>query len=178
MKGLFKRVLLAALAVLLLAVLVGPSGAAGETATQPRTVTKVITIPAAAFSATQDGVDFVNWGRALYTASGIGAFTSPVLLESRDVTVNDVTLYTYDNNTGEVCLRLYRTNPLSLANQEMGSVCSSGASTTDPRVFTMTPFAYRKITGSHGPYLYLYLPGSAAEGYVFYAVRIKYTYTP
>ena len=45
-------------------------------------------------------------------------------------------------------------------------------------MFIQTTFAYRKITGSYGPYLYLYLPGSQTDGYQFYALRINYTYTP
>jgi hypothetical protein len=171
-QGVFKRVLLAGLAVLLVAVLVGPSGAA-----EPRAaVTRVITIPAAAFHPNTKEVDFGNNGSFLALYSGTGYFLAPVFFESRDVTVNSIILYAHDNNaTDDTCAFLYRTTPWNSSEEQMGYVCSTGASPSG-RNFTETSLIPRKVTGAYGPYLWLYLPTSANLS--VHAVRINYTYTP
>jgi hypothetical protein len=71
-----------ALLTVLLAVSVGPSGGAAE----PRVTNKTITIPAGAFSITDDAYDFHNDGRDLYLEAGYGAFSAPLFFESRQVT--------------------------------------------------------------------------------------------
>jgi hypothetical protein len=56
----------------------------------------------------------------------------------------------------------------------MATACSTGASDS-VRAFTETTFAYRRITGAYGPYLYLPLT-PAYNQYRVYGVKITYTY--
>ncbi len=169
-----RRLWVPLLAAILIAALVGPAGGAAGAA-EPRLTTRTITIPAGAFSAASDNIDFVNYGSELSTESGGGNFVAPLFFEAPQVTVKKITLYAYDNGGSDICLILYRTTPASGGQQIMGAACSTGASTTLPREFTMTTLNPKLITGGYGPYVMLSLPGPNA-GYAFFAVKITYTY--
>ena len=170
MRGLWVPVL----AALLVAALVGPAGGV-VTAAEPRLITRTITIPAGAFSAATDNIDFINYGSELWTQSGGGNFVAPLFFEAPRVTIKKITLYGYDNGGSNICLILYRTTPTSGGQQIMGEACSTGASSTYSREFTLTALTPRVITGGYGPYLMLNLPGSSVS-YAFFGVRITYTY--
>ena len=98
-----------------------------------------------------------------------------MFFESRQVTVNSITLYGKDDNTGNFCVTLFRTSPWDDTEQSMGSACTTGAD-DGPRAFTQTALSPRQITGQYGPYLWLYMPSPSEM--VFYAVRLSYSYTP
>jgi hypothetical protein len=168
----FKRVLVAILGVLLVAVLVGPSGAA-----EPRTtVTRTITVPAGAFSPNIDDWNFTNSMFELYTLTGTGTFNAPIYFEAAAVTIKKITLYAYDNRSADdVCVGMVRTTPAAAFIEEVGRVCSSGASTMKPRVFSTGSFEHRAIASGYGPVLWVFLPGPM-DGYRFYGVKITYSY--
>ncbi|MBM3696339.1 MAG: hypothetical protein FJW79_10470 [Actinobacteria bacterium] len=170
-----KRVAAAAAALLVVALVAGASSPAGKAgAADQKTVTRTITVPAGAFTASDDNIDFVNGGNGLSTSSGGGTFAAALFLESRDVTIKSITLYATDNNAGEnVCLHLYRTTPWNAQEQKMGTVCSSGAD-LNPRAFNVNTLDYRKISGAYGPYLWVYLPTNV--DLYFHAARLVYTY--
>lgn len=177
-RRLWVPVLAALVGALLAVMLVGPLGARQEAGAlvEPRVTNRTITIPAGAFSPNSDSQDFVNDGSQLWTTSGHGYFTAPLFFEAPVVTVKKITLYAYDNNSSsEVCVALFRTTPTTGSQQTIGGVCSSGASTTNPQVFTQTSLTHRRVTGAYGPYLWVSLPGSYSDGYRFYGVKITYS---
>jgi len=174
-------VLLAVLAGALLAVATaGPLGAGQvvQAAVEPRTtVTRTITLPAAAFDPTSDNWDFDNLGYNLYSNLWGGNFATALFFEAPVVTIRRITLYALDNGGEDMCVYLRRSTPAAGGEDDMGQICSSGAS-IGVRAFTQTTFTHRRITGAYGPYLWLYLPDTAAAGYEFYAVKIVYGYEP
>jgi hypothetical protein len=174
-RRLWVPVLAALVGALLAVMLVGPLGARGNAgAVEPRTTNRTITIPAGAFSPTDETYAFTNYGSQLWVDSGGGNFAAPLFFEAAEVTIRKITLYAYDNGLGEVCVTLYRTIPATGGEAEMGQACSTSADVT-VRAFTQTTLSPRRITGAYGPYLWLDLPGDDTM-YRFYAVRITYSY--
>lgn len=151
-----------------------------EAAPQPRTVvTRTITVPAAAFHPVTDNFDFTSYGDVLFSNAGPARFVAPLYFEAAEVTVRRLTLYAYDNDMGgDVCVSLYRTLPTIGSDTEMGFICSDAAFLDSVRVFEQQSLPFRRVTGAHGPYLYLNLPGplSGVIGYKFYDVKVTYTY--
>ena len=157
-------------------ILIGPLGAHGDAAAvQPRaTVTRTVTLPAAAFSPRDNDTDYYNNSAVLYTHSGQGDFIAPLFFEAPEVRIKKIVLYAYDGGVSDVCVKLLRYPPDMGDGDLMGQVCSSG-SAYGARPFTQTSLTYRRITGAYGPALWLSLPGDHAD-YVFYSVRIVYSY--
>jgi hypothetical protein len=156
----------------------GPLGAgeAAQAVVEPRaTVTRTITLPAAAFDPTSDNWDFDNLGYRLYSNLWGANFATPLFFEAPVVTIRRITLYALDNGGEDMCVYLRRSTPAVGGEDDMGQVCSSGAS-IGVRAFAQTTFTHRRITGAYGPYLWLYLPDTEAAGYEFYAVKIVYGY--
>jgi hypothetical protein len=169
-----KRLWVPVLVALLVAVLVSP---AGVTAAEPRTTVRTVTIPAAAFTPVDDDVGYENLG---YQMTVVGpsvaeSFIAPLYFEAPVVRIKKIVLFAYDNGGGNVCVYLSRSTPNDGYRQDLGEVCSTGAS-TGVRTFAQQTFSSRRITSYHGPYLELYIPGVYSSGYQFYAVRIVYSY--
>jgi hypothetical protein len=172
-----RRLWIPVLVGLLVAGMLSVGGGGAVEAAEPRLTTRTITVPAAAFNPVNSTTDFGSNGDELWTFSGGGQFTAPLFFEAPAVTIRRITLFVWDNSSGEdICVGLFRTTPASADEQNMGFVCSTGASTTDPAVFTQRTFTSRRVTGAYGPYLFLWLPGSLSQGYRFYGVRITYAY--
>jgi hypothetical protein len=57
----------------------------------------------------------------------------------------------------------------------MGKIYSGGAATS-VRMFNDNTIANNPITGAYGPYLWVYLPGTQADGYQFFGARVNYSY--
>ncbi len=117
----------------------------------------------------------VGFELAVKGPSANGTFIAPLILETREVRIRKLVLYTYDNGGADVCVTLYRTTPRDGGDAEMGHVCSEGA-TTGVRTFDENAMDIRWLTGRHGNYLELYIPGLYSSGYGFYGVQIFYTY--
>jgi hypothetical protein len=181
-----RRLWASLLALLLVAVIVGPGTVA---ATEPRVTTRTITIPAAAFQpVTNQTWAYFNRGHKL-TTEGAMLFVAPLSFEAPVVYVKRITLVAYDNlpyggdipaadeiprvPIGEICAFLLRATPMSDSNEFMSSVCSDGTGTL-VREFTQRVFDVRRITGAYGPYLLLWVGGG--DGISFNAVKITYTY--
>ena len=164
--------LAAAVSMLLMAVAVPASGQA-----EPRLATRTLTVPAAAFNPTVNSTEYANTGRSLFMMSGTGRFTAPVFFGRPTVKVTKLTIYGYDNNSSaDVCISMYVTRPKELGAPEnqMGRVCTSGATTLDPRWLWTAAISPNGVSPTTGPYLWLELNG--AGDLSFYAVSITYQY--
>jgi len=165
-------VLAAAVAMLLIAVAVPASGQAA-----PRLTTRTVTIPAAAFNPTVNSTEYANTGRSLFMVSGTGRFTAPVFFLRPTVKVTKLTIYGYDNNpSADMCIYLYLTRPSDQGGpeNEMGRVCTNGATTVDPRWLWTADISPNGVFPTTGPYLWLEING--AGNLSFYAVAITYQY--
>lgn len=163
-----------ALTAILLVVLVIGIPASGQA--EPRVTTRTMTIPAGAFSPTSHEWIYGNSGRALYSTGGHARFTAPLFFPRPTVTITKMTLYGYDNDaSANLCIQLFRTRPMDTGGPEdsMGRVCTSGASTLDPRKPSTASFNPNQITPTTGPYLWLEINGIQQS---FYAVVVTYTY--
>lgn len=177
MRRLWAPGLVALLAVaLLMAILVG-SSSEPVGAVEPRATTRTITIPGGAFVPTNDDLGYQNDGDQMVVVgpSVNGEFIAPLFFDAQEVKIKKMILYAYDNGSGSVCASIYRTLPGTGTDQQMGQVCSTG-DTSGVRSFVQRTFSIRNIKGGHGPYVYLYLPGTYSSGYSFYALRIVYSY--
>lgn len=88
---------------------------------------KYITIPAAYFNPIGDGFHWYNNGDRIYLIADTNVvFAAPVVFPgSGPVSVKKVILYTYDNNdTEEISLNLYKSNPATDSEQLIASVQS------------------------------------------------------
>jgi hypothetical protein len=183
-----RRLWVPLLAVLLVAVIVGPGTV---TATEPRVTTRTVTIPAAAFQPSYGQIPYYsNWGHKLTTGNA-ELFVAPLSFEAPVVYVKRITLVAYDNlpddistsiyfpginqafHHGTTCAFVERATPMSDSFEFMGGVCSDGMGTL-VREFTQRTFDVRRITGAYGPYLLLWVGGSFDIS--FNAVKITYTY--
>jgi hypothetical protein len=85
-----------------------------------------------------------------------------------------ITLYAYDNGTGEACAYLYRAEPTEGGASFQGGACTTDDSADPQKVSTGTQFPRFANTGMQAPYLWVYLSGNA----LLYGVAVTYTYTP
>lgn len=133
---------------------------------------KTLTVPAAAFVPIKDDMDWYNNGSYIQLDSGTGVFIASVQFPGR-VTVESITLYAYDNNgSAQVCAYLFRSTPPTGNEESMAGVCSTGASDTDPRLFTTTLISPNRVTRRHGVYLEIMFYGSSDLR--VYGVKIKH----
>jgi len=164
------------LAITLAAALDG--GEPALAAAEPRAiVTRTITIPAAAFDPTSDAVEYLNEGPALFVDAGSGTFRAIFGFEAPEIVVRKLVLYATDDGAGEICVYLNRSTPADGGGQIMGQLCTTGDE-AGVRTFTLSAadFDYRRLTGAYGPYLRLTMPGTLADGYLFYDLKVTYTY--
>jgi len=160
-------------------VMPGEASAAGE----PRAnVVRYATISPAAFHIISPGAEYTNSGDelSLLTTAPNDAFVAPLFFEDSRVRITNLVLYAYDNGPGTICLGMHRTTPADLdfdSQDPIGSVCSDGAA-AGVRAFEVASVSNPFVYGSHGPYLYVGLPGTYAEGYIFYGARVTYLYEP
>jgi hypothetical protein len=167
----------------MLAVLAGTAGAGAEAGAMDgdrAIVRRSLTLAPGAFVVPDDDTSFANAGAelAIKGPSTYGTFTTPLFFHAERVRISKVILYAYDNGPGAVCLGLYRTTPANGdtdPSDQMGSVCSTGSS-NGIRMFEVSMWNFRRVGGSHGPYLYLSLPGLYTDGYGFYGAKVVYTY--
>jgi hypothetical protein len=155
----------------LVAVLIGPSMV---TATAAASVTERVMIPAAAFIPTTDGWDYNNNGYYLDMSSGSGNFAAPLTFPAQQVRMTRITLYAWDNGTGQACATLYRAEPTEADESNQGQVCTTDSSADPQKVSTGTQFPRFANTGMQMPYLWVSLSGDAT----LYGVAVTYTYTP
>jgi hypothetical protein len=182
-KRMWISLLATGLVAALVAVLAGPfdGGAQAGAADEPRaTVRGSVTLAPGAFIVADDDTSFDNVGDELAVKgpSANGTFIAPVFFEDDKVRISSIILYAYDNGPLSVCLGMYRTTPADGngdISDEIGSVCSTGT-TTGIRSFHVTSWNVRRVGGSQGPYLELFLPGLYSQGYGFYGAKIVYTY--
>ena len=177
-RRLWMPVLASALAGAVAAVLlVGPLGGGREAqaVAEPRvTVTRTVTVPAAAFGPMDDNTDFFNNSVSILTVSGSGEFVAPVFFEAPEVTVRKITLYAYDGGGANVCVKLLRIPPAASDGTLMGEACSTGAA-FGVRSFTQATLNPRRVAAGQGAALWLSLPGDGT-GWVFYGAKITYSY--
>ena len=142
-----KRVWVAALVALMVAVLVGPAGGV-VTAVESRTTVRTITIPGAAFVPTNDDLGFQIDGYQVVVVgpSTNGEFTAQLTFEAPVVRIKKLVLYAYDNGGDAVCVDLYRSTPGDGYRDEMGQVCSTG-DTNGVRSFAQRTFTSQRVTG-------------------------------
>jgi hypothetical protein len=179
--GRIGRIILA-LTGLLLAALVLPGGSepqaeaapesqAGE-AVEPR-AWYTITVPAASFIPTKDNWDYDNNGYYVTSNSSSSTFVATVPFPFPAVTVKQVILYAYDNEaSSNVCVTMYRAKPVAASEVAMAQVCSSGASTVDPRTFKNAGISAPAAGGYTSAYLWVSVPDGSSWAY---GVTIKYT---
>lgn len=162
--------------VLLCVATLGPvaSAAYPKARVTSRTLDFVPVAPGA-FIPGEDGTDYVNSGSALMVNSGAEAwFYAPLTFPHDVVIVRKLILYVYDNGTGNITLRIQRTDPTTGSYDDMAVVWSEGASTTVPRDFTTSFVDNRRLLKRHAPYLMVAIP-SGTE-YTFYGARVVYGY--
>lgn len=161
----------AILGLLLVATLVGVV-LARPSARPKAAARQVMTVPAAAFVPIKDGIDWYNNGSYIQLDSGVGVLIAPVRFPGK-VMVKSITLYAYDNNDShDVCAYLFRSRPSTGSELSMGTACSTGASGTDPRVFTTTLISPNRVTPKHVVYLELMFYDSSDLR--VYGVKITY----
>ena len=163
------------LVALLVAALIGPGITAGA---EPRAAVSVtVVIPAAAFTPTDDSVDYSRGPGQLQTDTGSGTFAAPVFFEAPTVTIKKVTFYAIDAGSGNLILGLYRTQPAQDQTIQLGEVYTTGSS-WDMQTITLSSLTERKITGAYGATLNVYLPGTYPNGYRFLGAKVTYTFQP
>lgn len=156
------------LAALLVATMVGVVWARPSRGAQAADIVRKVTIPAAFFIPSEDGLDWFNDG----ALSGNGAFTAPVIFPTLSaVTVKKVTLSVEDHNgTADACVTLKRASPKNLSQVSMATACSSG-SWGGPVNFDDDTIDYATVWPAHGPFLWLELDGTSI---LVYGVTIEY----
>jgi hypothetical protein len=168
------------LAGLLLAATVLPAGSEPEAGAAPQAGEAIearawytITVPASSFIPSRDDYDYVNDGDWVWSDSGTSVFTATVPFPFPSVTVRQVHLYAYDNEAGlDVCVNLFRVKPVQATKAQMAYVCSSGASTIEPRTFKDTSITAPVVGGYTSAYLWVTVPTGNVG---VYGVTIKYT---
>jgi hypothetical protein len=163
------------LGAVLMATLVGLA-AARPNDTPAGAVTRRITIPPGHFIPCYDHTDWSNWGNYLEseTDGSTEWMLAPVVFPTgQSVVVESMTLYAYDNNASdEICVYMFQVDVTARHRDSMASVCSSGASTTDPRQFTDSVIAYNPL--KHGKGVYLGVDLQDDTNLFFCGVRIQY----
>jgi hypothetical protein len=160
---------------LLMATLVGVARARPNEGSQAGALSRRITIPAGHFIPTTDDYNYFNNGWFVYNLSGWANYSAPVVFPTgQAVVVESVTLYVYDNDSGdEICAGLIRADPTAANGLIMANACSSGASSTDPRHFTDSSISFNPVKHGNGIYLWLEIQ-DAGTSLKAYGVRIQY----
>ena len=144
------------------------------TATEPRTVTANIMIPAAAFIPTRDDWDYYNGGIYLTATTGNSMFQAPLSFPVPEVNIRRITLYAFDDSAPQdLCASLIRAYPpYGAFGTDMGQVCTSDSPLT-PQVVTTTAISPRRIsTTTYGPHLLVSIDPDTN----LYGVKVTYTY--
>jgi hypothetical protein len=162
------------LAGLVLAVALWPAAAGPNAAAAPTDRTlHTMTVPAAAFVPSHQLIEYLNSGDELIAYLEYSYFLAPLQFPYPVVTIKRITLHGYDNGAADIRVMPRRARPATGAGVIMGTVASSGQSTSDPRAFATTALSPRIVnTAYHGAYLSLYLPPGL--DYRFYGVTIRY----
>jgi len=164
-------------AVLLVATMLGMPGDSDQAnaARGPGATIGEIMIPAAAFSPNADSVAYWNFGDRLLTwSTGAGhTYHAPLWFPESEVTIRKITLIARDDTTGgQVCIRLFRAEPLTASSDNLRGLCTADNSDIPQTVSHKEANLGRFNTARHAPYLRL----SVEPGTVFYAVQVRYTY--
>jgi hypothetical protein len=168
-----RRLWVPVLVGLLVAVLLGP---AGVTATEPRTVTAKIMIPAAAFIPSQDvqgDWDYNNTGAGLQPYPLPGRFVAPVPTPEPSVSIRRITIYASDG----VCVELHRFTPAAAAvgviyDTKMTTACTALRGGLYQTVYSTVRRPSTVNRSNHGLYLWADIDASR----VLRGVQITYTY--
>jgi len=149
------------------------AGGGGALAVEPRTVVANVIVPPSAFQPRTTTEDFYIGSQQLWMVSGSGTFVAPVSFPVAEVRIRKITLYAYDNGTGQVGLELHRTSPATGAFAFQGGLSTTDAA-DDPAVGTTTDFAPRLVnTAVHGLVLELWLSDPSVR---VYGVKVTYSY--
>ena len=164
------------LAMLLLAILVGVSGAGTRVSAQV-TGTRQLIVPAAQFHPWEDGTEFQNYGHCI-TPHGIDTkwfvawvpFPVPYY-----ATVEKFELIAYDNtDTGRIIAWLQKTKPVRGTIRDMAYLDTgvNFKSSMNPRTWVDSTISYATVKPAEAVYVYLQLDPKALL--VFHGVRIWY----
>jgi hypothetical protein len=132
-------------------------------------VTKYLLIPAAAFTITNDGRDYFNYGDALGISSGVGDFVAPVYLPP-GARIRMIKLFAYDTNTGtNLCAALHESYPKVGGYKDIKHVCTTGSKGFQQPIGYLSHY----VKWYYSYYILLGFPGSANLATT--AVILKYT---
>jgi hypothetical protein len=133
-------------------------------------VTKYLMIPAAAFIAWDDGLDYYNWGHMAGLSSGSGGFVAPVYLP-RGARIRMIKLFAYDANASyNFCAWLYENHPKVAGGETyIEKACTTGSSGYQQP----TKYLSHYVKWYYGYYVNLWY-GASSDQYTT-AVMIKYT---
>jgi hypothetical protein len=132
-------------------------------------VTKYLMIPAAAFTARHDSLDYLNNGYRVLLSNGSGSFFAPVYLPPV-ARIRLIKLFSYDNNLdNNLCASLYEGHPKSGTYSQIKEVCTTGTSGLQQP---------SKFVSHYVKWYYLYyirLDYSASSNLSTFSVMLKYT---
>jgi len=154
------------LAALLVATMVGAVWAIPSRGAQAADIVRKVTIPAAFFHPTTDGMSYSNYGAYIALGGGTNAtFTAPVVFPTLSaVTVKKITLSVKDNNGSyNACVTLYRTSPKNLSEATMATACSTGS--MGQTTYDDDTIDHAVVYPAHGPYLKLTIGAAAIDVY-------------
>jgi hypothetical protein len=171
-----KRLWVPLLAGLLIGGLLWSTNDGATAAVEPRSINRSKTISANAFTPITDDLSYENIGYQMVVEgpSTYGEFWAPIFFEAPEVRIRKIVLYAYDNGGQSVCVTLHRTVPKYGNEDDMATVCSTGAS-NGIRGFVEKTIDPKWAKEAHSPYLELYLPDIYSQGYAFYGLQIYYT---
>jgi hypothetical protein len=132
-------------------------------------VTKYLMIPAAAFNATDDRLEYYNSGSELHLRSGSGDFAAPVYLPA-GARIRIIKLLANDGNTSSnFCAYLVETHPKSGNAIFIDHVCTTGSSGKQQPVKYISHY----VKWYYGYTIWLTYPASISLD--TYAVMLRYT---
>jgi hypothetical protein len=165
------------LGALLMATVVGVA-VAKPSARPLEQVWRVLTVPPAACTP----VDYLDsWylpGDSLKSMSGAGSYVCAVSFPAAGeqavgaVSVKRVTMYAYDNGTGDASVTLRKTYPPTGGQRPM-AYANSTDSAADPQTVIDTTIQNNPVYRTHGPYLFVFLANPSIKAY---GVFIHYTW--
>jgi hypothetical protein len=132
-------------------------------------VTKYLMIPAAAFTARHESLDYINLGYRVLLRNGIGSFYAPVYLQ-HGARIRLIKLFSYDNNLDfNLCASLYETYPKDGKWLNIKEVCTTGAAGNQQP----TKFISHYVKWYYG--YYIRLDYSASSNLSTFTILLKYT---